>query len=126
MGEYEAREEKLEKEAAQRIEAVRRDAEDRILGMEEALKAKEKLIREGGEFWRQKQAELDEQHAGLNRKINAFNEDIYAQKRALSERENALNAEQLVREKAVSARMAEIEKLKVELTRTIVEYKQRK
>jgi hypothetical protein len=126
MGEYAAREEKLERETAERIEAVRRDAEARLKDMEEALKAKEKLVRDGGEFWKRKQTELDEQYSALNMKINSFNEEIYAQKRAISERENAINADQLAREKTVSAKMAEIEKLKAELTRTIIEYKQRK
>jgi hypothetical protein len=94
--------------------------------METMLKSKDSLVRQGGDFWRQKQAELDAQHSALNMKINAFNEEIFAQRQTLSERENVLNAQQLEREKDLAARMSEIQKLKVELTKAIAEYKSRK
>jgi len=123
---YEDRQAKLEKETMARVEELKREYESRLREMDELLRSKDSLMREGGDLWRQKQAELDAQHSSLNTKINAFNGEMFAQRQALSERENTLNAQQLAREKDLAARMSEIQTLKVELTRTIADYKNRK
>jgi hypothetical protein len=89
--EYEDRQDKLEKAAAARQDGIRQEYEGRLRDMEEMLKSKDSLVRQGGDFWRQKQAELDTQHSALNMKINSFNEEIFAQRQTLSERENWLS-----------------------------------
>ena len=126
ISDYETRQDKLETETAGRIEEIRRAAEAKLKDMEEMLKAKEKLVQEGGVFWRQKQAELDAQNSELNMKMHRFNEELFAQKQELSGKEKQLHEYRLGLEKDNAARMSEIEKLKVELTRAIMDYKSRK
>ncbi|OGS08375.1 MAG: hypothetical protein A2270_02815 [Elusimicrobia bacterium RIFOXYA12_FULL_51_18] len=126
VNDYETKRNKLEIEAAGRVEEIRRAAEARLKDMEEMLKAKEKLVQEGGVFWRQKQAELDAQNSELNMKMHRFNEELFAQKQELSGKEKQLHEYRLGLEKDNAARMSEIEKLKVELTRAIMDYKSRK
>ena len=126
MEQYEARQDQLEIETAQRVGEIRAAAEDRLKEMEEMLKAKEKLLRGGGEFWHQKEAEFDAQSAELNLKMHQLNEELFAQKQELAGKEKQLNEFRLSLEKDNSVRVNEIEKLKIELTRAIMEYKNRK
>jgi len=124
--EYESRQEKLEMETAARIEEVRAAAEARFKEMDAMLKAKENLLREGAEFWRQKESELDAQNSEVNMKMHRFNEELFAQKQELSAKEKQLNEYRLGLEKDHAARLHDIENLKIELTRAIMEYKNRK
>ncbi len=105
-------------------EKARSDA--RVKQLETLLSAKEKLMAEGDSFYRQKQLELDGLHAALNMRVNKFNEELFAQKQALSEKEKELNEAKLKLEKDYSLKTAELEQMKTELTRAIADYKGRK
>ena len=100
--------------------------EDRIDQLEDLIAAKEKLLTDGDKFYRQKQLELDAMFADYNQRVNKFNEELFAQKQELSEKEKSLNDYRLKLEKEYAARSAENEALKAELTRAIVAYKNRK
>ncbi|MFA6434248.1 MAG: hypothetical protein WCW52_06085, partial [Elusimicrobiales bacterium] len=126
LEEYQARQRESEKQAALAAAELKSSYDARLKELEEQLKAKEQRIREGGEFWRQKQLDLDAQHSALNLKLHSFNEEIFAQKQAMSEREKVLNEQRLALESGYVAKMGELEKLRMELTRAIVEYKNRK
>ncbi|MBI4351152.1 MAG: hypothetical protein HY550_06915 [Elusimicrobia bacterium] len=104
-------------------EKARGDA--RIRQLESLLAAKEKLLADSDKFYRQKQLELDGLHAGLNMRLNGFNEDMFAQKQELGEKEKALNEFRLKLEKDYAIRNSELEKLKGELARAIIEYRKK-
>jgi hypothetical protein len=123
---YKARQEKLEKDAKQNIAELAASYEAKLKDMEELVKAKEKLIQDSEAFWGRKQTEVDKAHSDFNLRINKFNEELFAQKQALGEKETALNDYRLKLEKEYAAKNAETEKMKAELTRTIIEYKNRK
>ncbi|MHB0995794.1 MAG: coiled-coil domain-containing protein [Elusimicrobiales bacterium] len=100
--------------------------EARVKQLESLLSAKEKMLTDADKFYRQKQLELDSLHASLNQRVSEFNEDLFAQKQALGEKERALNDHRLKLEKDYSVRAAELEQMKAELSRAIMEYKGRK
>ena len=104
-------------------EKARGDA--RIKQLESLLSAKEKLLADGDKFYRQKQLELDSLHSSLNMRINGFNQDIFAQKQELSEKEKALNEYRLKLEKEYALKNSELERMKAELSRTIIEYRKK-
>ena len=58
--------------------------------------------------------------------MHQLNEELFAQKQELAGKEKQLNEFRLSLEKDNSVRVNEIEKLKIELTRAIMEYKNRK
>ena len=124
-GKYKARQEKLENEARRKMGDLVSSYEAKVKAMEELVSNKEKLIQDSEDFWGKKQAEVDKAHADFNLRVNKFNEELFAQKQALGEKENALNDYRLKLEKEYSARNAEIEKMKAELTRAILDYKSR-
>ncbi|PJA16283.1 MAG: hypothetical protein COX65_02850 [Elusimicrobia bacterium CG_4_10_14_0_2_um_filter_56_8] len=95
----------------------------RVKQLEDLLAAKEKLLADSDKFYRQKQLDLDALHAELNMRVNSSNEDIFAQKRSLGEKEKALNELKLKLEKEYAAKSSELEPLKMELTRAIMDYK---
>ena len=104
-------------------EKARGDA--RIKQLESLLSAKERLLAEGDKFYRQKQLELDGLHASFNMRVNGFNQDIFAQKQELSEKEKALNEYRLKLEKEYALKNSELERMKAELSRTIIEYRKK-
>ena len=67
---YAVRQDKIEIETAGRVDEIRKAAETRLKEMEEMLKAKEKLLRDGLELGRQKEAELDAQNSEMNIKMH--------------------------------------------------------
>jgi hypothetical protein len=77
-------------------------------------------------LYRQKQFELDRMHAEFNQRVNAANEELFAQKQAAADKEKAVNENGLKLEREHAAKMAEMEKMKAELSRAIIEYKNRK
>ena len=124
-------EEKIRREARERafaaeLERARTASDARVKQLEDLLAAKETLMAEGDKFYRQKQLELDGMHSAFNQGVNKANEELFAQKQALSEKEKALNDYRLKLEKESAARNAEAENMKAELTRAILEYKRRK
>ncbi|MBU2573379.1 MAG: hypothetical protein KKH28_04805, partial [Elusimicrobia bacterium] len=123
LREYHARQEKLEKEAAGKLEETRREYGARLKELEEALQAKEARMRENEELWRRKQLELE---SGLNAGRNRLNADMLAGEQALAGKEKKLISRNLDLEKEYSAKTAEIENLRIELTRVIMDYKNRK
>ena len=104
-------------------EKARADA--RIKQLENLLAAKEKLLADSDKFYRQKQLELDSLHAGLNMRLNGFNEDMFAQKQELSEKEKSLNEFRLKLEKEYALKNSELERMKAELSRAIIEYRKK-
>lgn len=100
--------------------------EARLKQLEDLLEAKEKLLADSDRFCRQKQLELDKTHAELNLRLSKFNDELYAQKQALSEKEQALSDYRLKLEKEYSIKAGELEQMKAELTRAIMDYKGRK
>jgi len=102
-------------------EKARGDA--RIKQLESLLSAKERLLAEGDKFYRQKQLELDGLHASFNMRVNGFNQDIFAQKQELAEKEKALNDYRLKLEKDYAIKTSELEHMKGELTRAIIDYR---
>ena len=118
----ETREGSFEKELA----AAREAFEAREKQLEDLLTAKEKLLADGDRLYRQKQLELDGMHAEFNRRVSRFNEDLFAQERAVSEKEKAVNEYRLTLEKEYAVKAAELEKMRGELNRVILEYKTRK
>ena len=116
------REAEFERELAQ----ARGSFEARVRQLEDLLTAKEKLMEDGDRFYRQKQLELDGMHGEFNQRVNKFNEELFAQKQAVGEKEKAVNDYRLKLEKEYAAKAAETEKMKGELSRVILEYKARK
>jgi hypothetical protein len=104
-------------------EKARGDA--RIKQLESLLSAKEKLLAEGDKFYRQKQLELDNLHAALNMRVNGFNQEIFSQKQELSEKEKELNEYRLKLEKDYANKNSELEQMKAELSRAIIDYRKR-
>ena len=104
-------------------EKARSDA--RIKQLETLLSAKEMLLADSDKFYRQKQLELDSLHNSFNMRVNGFNEDIFAQKQALSEKEKAVNEFRLKLEKDYALKASELEGMKAELTRAIIEYRKK-
>ena len=100
--------------------------EARVKQLEDLLEAKEKLLADSDRFCRQKQLELDKTHAELNQRLSRFNDELYAQKQALSEKEQSLSDYRLKLEKEYSIKAGELEQMKAELTRAIMDYKGRK
>jgi len=101
-------------------------SEARVKQLEDLLTAKEKLLADGDKFYRQKQMELDAMQSDLNQRVNKFNTELFAQKQELSEKEKGLNEYRLGLEKDHASRTSELEKMKAELTRVIMDYKGRK
>ena len=101
-------------------------AEERVSQLEELLAAKEKLLADSDKFCRQKQLDLDKVHADLNLRVNKFNEELFAQKQELNDREKDLNEYRLKLEKEYAFKASELEPMKAELSRAILEYKGRK
>ncbi len=108
------------------VAAEKERNEARVKQLENLLSAKEKMLADADRFYRQKQMELDSLHASLNQRVSEFNEELFAQKQALGEKERALNEYRLKLEKDYAAKAAETEKMKAELSRAIMEYKGRK
>jgi hypothetical protein len=100
--------------------------EARVKQLEELLGAKEMLLADSDRFCRQKQLELDKTHAELNQRLSKFNDELYTQKQALSEKEQSLSDYRLKLEKEYSIKAGELERMKAELTRAIMDYKGRK
>jgi len=101
-------------------------AEERVKQLEELVAAKEKLLADSDRFCRQKQLELDKVHADLNLRVSKFNEELFAQTQELSDREKALNEYRLKLEKDYAFKASELEQMKGELSRAILEYRGRK
>ena len=99
---------------------------ERVKQLEELLSAKEKMLADADKFYRQKQLDLDEMHTELNQRVNKFNEDLFAQKQELGEKEKALNDYRLRLEKDYAVKVAELEQMRAELSRAIMDYKGRK
>jgi len=97
----------------------------RVKQLESLLSAKEKLLADSDRFYRQKQLELDSLHAGLNIRVNGFNEAIFAQKQELGEKEKALNEYRLKLEREYALKTSELEQMKAELTRAIMDYRKK-
>ena len=125
-GKYKARQEKLESETRQKMADLTAAYDAKVRAMEELVKGKEQLIRDSEDFWGKKQAEVDKAHADFNLRVSKFNEELFAQKQALGEKENSLNDYRLKLERDYASRNAETEKMKAELTRAILDYKSRK
>ncbi len=123
---YKARQEKLESEAGQRIMEIASSYESKMKDLEATLKAKEQLIQDSEEFWGKKQAEVDKSHAEFNLRINKFHEELFSQKQAMNEKEKGLNEFRLKLEREYQAKCAETENMKSELSRAIIDYKNRK
>jgi len=104
-------------------EKARSDA--RIKQLTDLLAAKETLLAEGDRFYRQKQLDLDGMHADLNMRVNKFNEEIFVQKQELGEKEKALNEYRLELEKNYALKTSELEHMKAELTRAIIDYRKK-
>lgn len=100
-------------------------SEASVRRLENLLSAKEKLLAEGDSFYRQKQQELDGLHAELNMRESKFNEELFAQKQALSDKEKALNDYRLKLEKDYAYKDTELEQMKAELTRAIMDYRKK-
>ncbi|MDD2805463.1 MAG: hypothetical protein PHV33_07895 [Elusimicrobiales bacterium] len=98
-------------------------SEARLAQLEELLEAKEKLLADREKQFRQKQLELDGMNEDFNRRADKFNEELFAQKRALSEKEQALNDHRLNLEKDYSLKSQQLEQMKAELTRAIMDYR---
>ncbi|OGR80217.1 MAG: hypothetical protein A2X32_06130 [Elusimicrobia bacterium GWC2_64_44] len=98
-------------------------SEARLAQLEELLEAKEKQLADREKQFRQKQLELDGMNEDFSRRADKFNEELFAQKRALSEKEQALNDHRLNLEKDYSLKSQELEQMKAELTRAIMEYR---
>jgi hypothetical protein len=126
VAEEKARREAREKAFADELARTRTACDQRVKQLEELLSAKEKLMADSDGLYRRKQLELDALHADFNQSVNRFNEELFAQKQALSEKEKALNEYRLKLEKEYSGRNSEVEKLRAELSRAIIEYKNRK
>jgi len=97
--------------------------EARLAQLEELLEAKEKLLADREKQFRQKQLELDGMNEDFNRRADKFNEELFAQKRSLAEKEQALNDHRLGLEKDYSVKAQELEQMKAELTRAIMDYR---
>jgi len=105
-------------------EKVRYEA--RVKQLEELLAAKERLLADGENIYRQKQLELDAMHSKLNESIARFNEELFSQKQALGGKEKELNDFRLKLEKDYAAKASDLEKMRTELAHAIMEYKSRK
>jgi len=101
-------------------------SESRVKQLEDLLAAKEKMLADADKFYRQKQLDLDTMHTELNLRVNKFNEDLFAQKQELGEKEKSLNDYRLKLEKDYAAKAAELEQMRAELSRAILDYKGRK
>ena len=100
--------------------------EARVKQLEDLLAAKERLLADGENIYRQKQLELDAMHAKLNESIGRFNEELFSQKQALGGKEKELNDFRLKLEKDYAAKASDLEKMRTELAHAIMEYKSRK
>jgi predicted nucleic acid-binding Zn-ribbon protein len=100
--------------------------EARVKQLEDLLAAKERLLADGENIYRQKQLELDAMHAKLNESIGRFNEELFSQKQALGGKEKELNDFRLKLEKDYAAKASDLEKMRTELAHAIMEYKGRK
>ena len=118
----EAREKAFESETARLKETY----EAKVARLSEMLSAKEGLMAEEDRMYRQKQLELDRMHAEFNLRVNSLNEEMFAQKQALADKEKSLNEFKLKLELEYAAKAAEADKMKAELSRAILEYKNRK
>jgi len=125
VGQEKARRDLRERAFEAEIEAIKSAGEGRVKRLEDLLSAKEKLMAEQDGVYRRKQLELDAMHSEMNLRVNKFNEELFEQKQALGEKEKALNEYRLKLEKDYTARAAELEKMKGELSRAITEYKNR-
>lgn len=105
-------------------EKARSDA--RLAQLETLLSAKEQLLSEREKQYRQKQLELDSMNSDFNLRADQFNEEIFAQKRALADKEKALNDFRLKLEKDYSVKALELEQMKGEMTRAIMDYRKNK
>jgi chromosome segregation ATPase len=101
-------------------------ADERVKQLEELLAAKEQLLADSDKFCRQKQLDLDKMHADFNQRVNKFNEELFSQKQVLNDQEKDLNEYRLKLEKEYSFKSSELEQMKGELSRAILEYKGRK
>jgi hypothetical protein len=126
VNEEKARREQREKAFEAEVSRTKEAYEAKIAQLGEMLAAKEKLMSDEDRMYRQKQLDLDSLHAEFNKRVNALNEELFAQKQALSDREKDLNEHRLKLEREFAVKAAETDKMKAELSRTILEYKSRK
>jgi hypothetical protein len=98
-------------------------SEARLAQLEELLETKEKLLADREKQFRQKQLELDGMNEEFNRRADKFNEELFAQKRSLAGKEQGLNDFRLNLEKDYALKAQELEQMKAELTRAIMDYR---
>ena len=124
--EEKARRDIREKAFEEELARTRTTGEARVTQLENLLAAKEKLMAEEDRVYRQKQLELDAMHSEMNLRVNKFNEELFVQKQALGEKEKVLNDYRLKLEKEYAIKAAELENMKAELSRAIMDYKNKK
>ena len=119
LKDYHARQEKVERDAAARLELNKNSYEAKLREMEAMIRSKEALMSESEELCRRKQLEMDSRQSGLTA-------DLFAREQTVAAREKKLNDRHLELERDYSVKAAEIEKLRIELVRVITDYKNRK
>lgn len=98
-------------------------SEARQKQLEDLLEAKEKLQADREKMFRQKELELAALNEEFNKRMDAFNEELFMQKRVQAGKEREMNEFRLGLEKEYALKAQELEKMKAELTRAIMEYR---
>ncbi|HBE88621.1 MAG TPA: hypothetical protein DDW67_05710, partial [Elusimicrobia bacterium] len=126
IAEFQKRQLELEEGYFKQVEQTRKDYEERLARLEELAGSKDRMLKEREAVYGRKQLELDARQAELATRAAAIDQEIGEMRRADAARERDLEARRLELDKEYARKSAELEKMRIELSRAIAEYKGKK
>ena len=115
----------IENEYICKIEDIRHEYDVKLEKMSGLIKEKDEFISRKEKFMEQRQEEERRHQNLLNQKIENLNTAIAEERRRLSEKEKIVDKKILDSEIENSKKMNELEKMKMELSRVIQDYKKK-
>ncbi len=126
IAEFQKRQLELEDGYFKQVEQTRKDYEERLARLEELAVSKDRMLRERESVYGRKQLDLDARQAELATRAAAIDREIGEMRRADAARERDLEARRLELDREYARKSAELEKMRIELSRAIAEYKGKK
>ncbi|MDT8286035.1 MAG: hypothetical protein RQ748_02905, partial [Elusimicrobiales bacterium] len=126
IAEFQKRQLELEEGYFKQVEQTRKDYEERLARLEELAGSKDRMLKEREAVYGRKQLELDARQGELAARAAAVDQEIGEMRRSAAARERDLEARRLELDKEYARKSSELEKMRIELSRAIAEYKGKK
>ncbi|KAF0127004.1 MAG: hypothetical protein FD189_769 [Elusimicrobia bacterium] len=126
IAEFQKRQLELEEGYFRQVGQTRKDYEERLARLEELAASKDRTLKEREAVYGRKQLELDARQGELSIRAAAIDQEIGEMRRADAARERDLESRRLELDKEYARKSAELEKMRMELSRAIAEYKGKK